>query len=97
MARGARLISGGLFSLIVILSLLLSGCTRYANEDQLQALDESEASAQAAEEDTAKLEEEKAELEAKLAEKQEELKQVQAEKERLQPAEEAEAEEADAE
>ena len=83
MAKGARLFTVGLFSLIVAFSLLLSGCTRYANEDQLQALDETEASAQAAEGDVAQLEKEKAGLEAKLAEKQEELKQVQAEKERI--------------
>ncbi|MBN1781439.1 hypothetical protein JW948_09960 [bacterium] len=86
MARGARLISIGLFSVIVVFSLLLSGCSRYANEDQLQSLDESEAAAVAAEEDVSKLEQENAELKAKLAEKQEELKQVQAEKERIQAA-----------
>lgn len=93
MARGARLIAVGLFSLIVAFSLLLSGCTRYANEDQLQALDESQASAMSAEEDVAQLEKEKAELEAKLAKKQEELKQVKAEKERIAAEMAAEAEE----
>jgi F0F1-type ATP synthase membrane subunit b/b' len=94
MARGARKIAVGLFSLIVVFSLLVGGCTRYAKEEQLQALDESEASAVAAEENVAKLEKEKAELEAKLAEKQQELEQVKAEKARIasQLAESAESE-----
>jgi septal ring factor EnvC (AmiA/AmiB activator) len=92
MAKGARWIPVGLFSLMAASSLLLSGCSRYANEDQLQQLDESEASAQAAEDEVAKLEKEKAELQAKLAEKQDELKQVQAERERIQAAVTAEVE-----
>lgn len=83
MAKGARLVSVGLFSVIVAFSLLLSGCSRYANEDQLGTLDESGAATQSAEDDVAELEQEKAELQAKLAEKQEELTQVQAEKERI--------------
>jgi TolA-binding protein len=83
MARGARWIILGLFSILVAVSLVLSGCTRYANEEQLNQLDETEAAAVSAEENVAKLEKEKAELEAKLAEKQDELKQVQQEKEKI--------------
>jgi uncharacterized protein YaiL (DUF2058 family) len=83
MARGASKIAVGLFSLILVFSLLVGGCTRYAKEEQLQALDESEATAVAAEENVAKLEQEKAALEAKLAEKQQELADVKAEKEKI--------------
>ena len=92
MAKGARLISLGLFSVIVVFSLLLSGCSRYANEEKLEVLDEQNAATQSAEEDVAKLEQEKAELQAKLAEKQDELKQVQAEKERIEALQTEEAE-----
>lgn len=83
MARSVRLLTVMLFSLIFAVSLMLSGCTRYANEEQLNSLDETEAAALAAEEDLAAKEQEKAELEAKLAEKQEELKKVQDEKARI--------------
>ena len=67
-----------------MVSLLLSGCTRYANEEQLNTLEETKSAALAAEENASAKETEKAELEAKLADKQEELKAVQAEKTRLQ-------------
>lgn len=84
MIRGVRNIMVALFALVVVLSLLLAGCTRYANEEQLTALDEGEAAAMAAEKKVADLEKEKAELQEKLAEKQEELKKVQAEKAKVQ-------------
>ena len=73
-----------LFALVVTASLLLTGCTRYANEEQLTTLDESEAAVSAAEEKIAEKEKEKADLQRKLAEKQDELKKVQAEKEKIQ-------------
>jgi TolA-binding protein len=73
-----------LFALFIISSFFVTGCTRYAKEEQLVQLDETEASALAAEERVAELEKEKADLEKKLAEKQDELKQVQAEKEKIQ-------------
>lgn len=83
MARGARWIILGLFSILVAGSLVLSGCTRYANEEQLNQLDETGAAAISAEENVAKLEKEKAELEAKLAKKQDELKKAQEEKAKI--------------
>ena len=83
MTRGARNFIMALFALIVVVSLLLAGCTRYANEEQLTALDESEASVSALERQIAEKEQEKAELQRRLAEKQEELKKVQAEKEKI--------------
>jgi uncharacterized protein YlxW (UPF0749 family) len=71
------------FSLVLVVSLVLGGCTKYANEKQITKLDESEAAALAAEKKTADLEKEKADLQAKLAEKQAELQKVQAEKESI--------------
>jgi len=84
MARSVRVLTVGMFCFIFVVSLLLSGCTSYANEEQLNTLEETKAAALAAEENVSAKEAEKAELEAKLAEKQEELKAVQAEKARLQ-------------
>jgi len=84
MTRGVRFIVLVLFSLLLVASLFTTtGCTRYANEEQLTTLDESSAAAVDAEAKVAELEAEKAELEAKLAEKQKELEAVKAEKERL--------------
>jgi outer membrane biogenesis lipoprotein LolB len=83
MAKGIRLSMLFLFSLILVASLLLSGCSRYANEEQLTTLDETEAAAVAAEQKVSESEQTNAELKAKLAEKQEELKQAQEEKERI--------------
>lgn len=73
-----------LFALVVITSLLLTGCTRYANEEQLTTLDETEAAADAVQQKITEKEKEKADLQQKLAEKQDELKKVQAEKEKIQ-------------
>ena len=83
MARGVRVIGLGLLSLLLAASIFLSGCTRYANEEQLTALDETQSAAVSAEDQLAEKKAEKAALEAKLAEKQEELKQVKAEQEKV--------------
>ena len=83
MTRGVRFIVLVLFSLLLVASLFVTGCTRYANEEQLTTLDETSAAAADAETKVAELEAEKAELEAKLAEKQQELEAVKAEKEQL--------------
>ena len=84
MIRGVRIFVLVLFSLVLIASIFVTGCTRYAKEEQLMTLDETEASATAAQEEVAVKEAEKAELEAKLAEKQAELKMVQEEKAMIQ-------------
>ncbi len=84
MRRGARNIVIALVALVILASFLLAGCTKYAKEEQLQALDESGASALAVEKKIAEKEQEKAELQRRLAEKQEELKKVQAEKAKVQ-------------
>lgn len=71
-------------SVILLVVFVAAGCTRYANEEQLQALDETKAAALSAEEKVAELENEKKALEAKLAEKQDELSKVQEEKKTVQ-------------
>lgn len=83
MAKGAKYLVLVLFSFVLVFSFLLSGCTRYANEEQLTTLDETEAATVAAEKKNDELEKEKADLQAKLAEKQEELKQMEEEKEKI--------------
>lgn len=83
MAKGVRVMGFGLLSLLLAASMFLSGCTRYANEEQLTVLDETQAAAVSAEDKLAELKSEKSALEAKLAEKQDELKKVQAEKEKV--------------
>ena len=71
------------FALILIVAFLVTGCTRYANEEQLTTMDETENFAMTKEKAVAEKEQEKAELQEKLAEKQDELKKVQAEKEKV--------------
>lgn len=83
MIRGVRNFVKVLFSLVLATSFLLAGCTRYANEEQLTAMDETESTSLAAEKEVAEKEKEKTELQAKLAEKQDELRKVQEEKEKV--------------
>ncbi len=68
----------------LIVAFMATGCSRYANEKQLQQLDETQAAALSAEQRVAELESEKAKLEADLAEKMEELKYVENEKKKIQ-------------
>lgn len=83
MTRGVKSIVLVMFSLLLVAALFVTGCSRYANEEQLSQLDETNAAAVDAEAKVAELEAEKAALEAKLAEKQKELEEVKAEKERI--------------
>lgn len=80
MTRAMRILVLVLFSLTLISAFFITGCTRYAKEEQLTAMDETEASAVAAEQKVEDLEQEKAELQAKLEQKKQELEEVQAEK-----------------
>lgn len=68
---------------IFAVSLLFSGCTRYANKEQLSKLDQSEQAAIAAEKALADKQTEKAQLEKNLAEKQKELDAKKAEKDAI--------------
>lgn len=84
MKRSIRLLVVVLFSFVLLASFFMGGCTRYAKEEQLTTLDETEAAATAAEAKVAEMEQEKAELEKKLEEKQSELEQVKQEKAKIQ-------------
>ena len=81
MTKAVRLTVLVLFGLTLVSSVFMTGCTRYAKEEQLTALDETEASMMAAENMVADLEKEKAELQAQLDALKAELKGVQQEKE----------------
>ncbi len=83
MARYTRVLAASLLVVVFTLSLFVTGCTRYANDKQLTTLEESKASAGAAEDQVAKLQQENTDLKAQLDAKQAELKQVQAEKEKV--------------
>jgi multidrug resistance efflux pump len=84
MTKAVRVFTLIAFCLALVSSLFVTGCTRYANEEQLTTLDETEAAAVAGEERIAELEREKTELEAKLEAKKAELEQVKQEKEKVQ-------------
>ncbi len=62
-------------------SLTLTGCTKYANDDQLKLLNDTEAAALAAEKKIGELESEKADLERELQAKKAELDKANKEKE----------------
>ena len=83
MTRAMRIFVLVLFSLILVASFFINGCTRYAKEEQLTAMDETEASAAAAEKKVEDMEKEKAELQAKLEQKKQELDEVKAEKQKV--------------
>ena len=83
MTRGLRIFILILFSLTLLSCFFVTGCTRYANEEQLTTLDETEAAAESAEKKVSDLEAQRDDLKAKLAEKKEELRKVQEEKEKV--------------
>jgi hypothetical protein len=83
MLRGTKSFLLGLFTILFAGSLFFSGCTRYAKEEQMTILAESEAAAVSSEKKVEDLEKEKTDLEAKFSEKKQELSEVQAEEERL--------------
>lgn len=66
---------------MLIIILALSGCTRYANEQQLQALEETKAAAMSAEEALDDCKSETQELESQLSEAKQALEDMQEEKE----------------
>lgn len=72
-------LAGFLFSVLVV-----TGCTRYANEKQLQTLDETKAAALSAEQKVENLETEKANLKKELEAKKAKLEEVKKEKETVQ-------------
>jgi hypothetical protein len=67
-------------AIMLVLLFSFAGCTKYANEQQLQALEETKAAALAAEEALADCKGETTTLEGKLAEKKKELENAKKEK-----------------
>lgn len=65
----------------LLLTFLLSGCTKHPNEEQLNTLEETKKAALAAEDELAKKQQEKADLENELAEKKQKLEDAKSEKE----------------
>jgi len=63
-----------------LMSFLFTGCTRYANEDELKMLDDQNAAVKKAETKLADVKKERRNLESKLADKQKELKAAEEEK-----------------
>ena len=80
MTKAVRILMLATFCLVLVSALFMTGCTRYANEEQLTTLDETGAAADAAEAKVAELEKEKANLQAKLDAKKAELEAVKQEK-----------------
>jgi Na+-translocating ferredoxin:NAD+ oxidoreductase RnfG subunit len=82
-----RKLSRAIILLIVVaclaLSLALSGCTKHANEKQLQALDEQQKAALAAEDQLTKCNQQKADVDRELAEKKQKLESAKSEKEMI--------------
>jgi cell division protein FtsL len=61
---------------MLLILMAFSGCTKYANEQQLQALEETKAAAQAAENALADCKSETASLEGQLAKKKQALEDM---------------------
>lgn len=84
--KSYKIIGGGMSKIrmfaatAIVLSLLLAGCTRYANEQELKALDDQQAAVKKAETKLADLKTDRRNLETKLADKQKELKAAEEEK-----------------
>jgi outer membrane murein-binding lipoprotein Lpp len=83
MGKGARVFVGGLLTAVFAGSLVFSGCTRYANEQQISTLKEAQAASVASDQTLTQKEKEKADLQAQLQAKQDELKKAQAEQEKI--------------
>ena len=84
MRRGLKTLALVFVALLMASSFIIGGCTRYANEDQIAALEETRQAAEDAQAKLAELEQEKSALEMKLASKKTELEKVKTEKEMIQ-------------
>ena len=83
MRKGIRGTVKALFVFIAVSAFLVAGCTKYANEEQMQTLEETKNAALAAEEKVEDLEAKKSDLQEKLSEKQDELEKVKQEKKKV--------------
>lgn len=77
MRKKSRFLKIGLGILLVAFLLGLNGCTKYANEEELQALERQKQATLAAEAKIEDLKQEKSDLERQIATKKRELAEVQ--------------------
>lgn len=77
MRKKSRFLKIGLGILLVAFLLGLNGCTKYANEEELQALERQKQATLAAEAKIEDLKQEKSDLERQIATKKRELTEVQ--------------------
>jgi|Deesub1362B_J571_1020462.scaffolds.fasta_scaffold05504_5 outer membrane murein-binding lipoprotein Lpp len=80
MSKMMRWLSAVLAGLFLVGTLVMTGCTRYANEEQLKQLEDTKNAALSAEQKVKDLEAQKANLEKELAAKKAELEKVKQEK-----------------
>jgi outer membrane murein-binding lipoprotein Lpp len=81
MSKLRKVVSMAVLLAFLVGSLGLTGCTKYANEEELKLLDETKAAALAAEEKVKDLDAEKANLDRELQAKKAEHEKVKREKE----------------
>ena len=81
MSKFMKVVSTAVLLAFLVGSLGLTGCTKYANEEELKLLDETKAAALSAEEKVKELEAEKTNLERELQAKKAEHEKVKREKE----------------
>jgi len=72
------------FLLISFFILLISGCTKYAKDEEIQQLNNLKAETEQLEKEIKAKEQEKASLQNEIAQKDQKLKELQAEKEKVQ-------------
>jgi septation ring formation regulator EzrA len=68
-------------AVVLLILMAFTGCTKYANEQQLQALEETKAAAEAAEKALSDCKSETSSLEGQLAEKKQALEDMKKEQE----------------
>lgn len=84
MKKIKKILAGALLLAFVLGSLMVTGCTKYANEEQLQKLEECREAANSAEQKVEDLKAEKADLQDELSTKKDELSSVEEEHETVQ-------------
>ncbi|MEE9168150.1 MAG: hypothetical protein V3U73_00210 [bacterium] len=83
MSNLKRFASIMLLMIFIVASAISTGCTKYANSDQLNALDQQKAAAESAEKAVSDCEDESAALAREVSSKEKELADVKAEKEKV--------------
>ncbi len=77
MLKGSRFTRLGLMLIVASLLFVIGGCTKYASDEDLQALERQKQAALAAEAKIKELEQQKADLERQISQKEQELRGLQ--------------------